>query len=286
MNGNGNGSQKDNNQINQSYSLPKDYYQNNNNSYLNYQSNPNEYIYQDSNNSFNNITFRKQNFNTQNPFGDNKKNSRSDRTPDKKPKRLEDSTWNSPIKKTKRRECTPTSPETQAHSIDIENNTLNTINQTHFNFNNFNGAQNITAINFNDYSTMNDYSNLNCTTTNAVYGTNNKDFSNYSNNCHFHNKKYNLTFTDQKSKFLRKLETQDNDQSHISDNERDIISFFKGNLILYQLGSNNMNIDQQVYEELFKNDEILQKIIYEVILSFFEGFNGRNEAFYKYLVSI
>ena len=205
------------------------------------------------------------------------------------------------MKKTQRRDCTPFSPnKTHKNNNDTYYNTIfNNENISHINnnvscFNNetsFSFGQTINDSNrifsresLQNISTITNISNNNQTNQSLFNEGLNFDFRNKENN-------YNLTFTQQKSKFLKDLENGEKERLTLAlfqnetEEEKDVKYYLKGSLILEKLEyENQLNINK-IYQNLFDEKEIHQKITLDVVRSFFDGYNNRSKNFYKYIVS-
>jgi len=292
----------------------KDSFPNNNNSFIGYQTNnPNPNIYQDPK-DLANITLRKikppklinfndENYNIENLDTTNISNTppKFAYTPEKKSRKDYEATLNSKLKKTQRRDCTPFSPnKTHKNNNDTYYNTIfNNENISHINnnvscFNNetsFSFGQTINDSNrifsresLQNISTITNISNNNQTNQSLFNEGLNFDFRNKENN-------YNLTFTQQKSKFLKDLENGEKERLTLAlfqnetEEEKDVKYYLKGSLILEKLEyENQLNINK-IYQNLFDEKEIHQKITLDVVRSFFDGYNNRSKNFYKYIVS-
>ena len=289
----GNFPNKDSTNINSSYIFNDKHviFPNNNNSFIGYnQTNPNTSIYQDS--QLSNITLRKLNPTQNNNVLNNKtiiSHNNIISTPENKPKKDYDATLNSKIKKTKKRDCTPHDQDDDTCSFYGLNN--ENLNDSHYN-NNY-GLNNDTRMTFGP-STSNMFSRD--TLLNITNMTNFNNISNIKNNQtvlnetyygNNHNNNSYLTFTKQKSRFLNELDRNlDFDQNVQIDTEeeKEVKNYLKGSFMLEKLENENAHIDN-IYSNLFQGKEILQKIAYEVVKSFFDGYNNRINTFYKYLVS-
>ena len=276
----------------------KDFYPNNNNSFLKYNDpNPNGLIFHDPEQF--NITLRKPKQNQTHTFNPNTNyssynNYNLPNTPESKPKKSEyDATLNSKIKKTKKRDCTPLSPDHETYSFMNHSNNENlnnsfynnnyNINETRFSF----GQSFVNGGHRDSLQNLNNISNISSILPNPNLGVgniSNLDTSFISNN---YNRRQNLylTFTQQKSKFLNDLDQKSNVVQIDSEEEKEVKNYIKGSFMLEKLeNESNVNIDK-IYSNLFEEKEILQKLTYEVVRSFFDGYNNRTNMFYKYIVS-
>jgi len=292
-----------------------EYYANNNNSYITYQQNPNTHIYNDP--QMKNITLRKLKNPNSTTFNDNFTN-RITNTPESKPKKEYDGTINSKIKKTKKRDCTPLSPEKTTETYSFFNN--GNIYLSNYNNNVHNAMHHDSTMSLNNnfsHNTFtreslqqNHYGNLskignigglthisNIKPTSSQNQLFNQSFSlnlinqsqnelNNNNDPYLtvnNNNSYS-TFTQQKSKFLKDLENENEIQLD-SEGEIRVKQYLKGSLILEKLENQNQFFVEKISNSFFENNEIKDTITYEIVTSFFNGYNNRSNAFFKYFVS-
>jgi hypothetical protein len=200
-----------------------------------------------------------------------------------------------PIKKTKKRDCTPayTDEEDERENSSSEHSFKNNYNCNFQIENNCN--RNLQFNNFNSYLTSscgnsaihNNYNLLKLNTKNSI--------SNLENNCNKYNRgvcnNSHIRFEKiSKSKFLQKIDELESTTSNSVKTSYDIIESaeiiekIKGNYLLYIL-ENGYNKD---YENLFfsviEDNDLFNKITNLICYSFFDGFNNRSDIFFKFLV--
>lgn len=254
-----------------------------NNSYIGYENNPNISIYKDTSSESNNITVRKNNFsnngyNTQNPFEKHQKKNYFENGNEKTPERaknkssLIEASWNSKIKKTKRRDITPTSPDFK----EVVNNRLTNANDETSISNRFTLGGNC-YFNENNNNTYINNNNISTTQIHDSYILNDQMNDSILN-------------TQSKSKFLLELETKTQENEVVlaineTEEEKEVNSFLRGSLILEKI-ENNESALWNIYNNIFSNKTVIEKICYDVVNSFFLGFNERNMTVLKFIVKL
>jgi len=197
-----------------------------------------------------------------------------------------------PIKKTKKRDCTPDYSDEDEEkkkmirmTSDDNNNQMELSNcNRNLQFNNNNSYLNNS---FNDSNQSENY-NYN------LLKANNKNLSyiNTFNNDSSKIYKPDIRFQKiSKSKFLQKIDAMEflNTNSKTSSDyieSEQIIDKIKGNFLLFQLENDlNKNI-QNLFYSIIEDNELFNKITNLICFSFFDGFNNRSDMFFKFLVNI
>jgi len=187
-----------------------------------------------------------------------------------------DDSKRTPIKKSKRRDCTPLySDEEEEREAKINNNNKLEKQSEHFftcNNNNFEGSFNFNRLRMNSGSNTNFNNNLNF----------NNSFR-PSQPVHFQK----LT----KSKFLEKIENLD---LYSKDNNKDVLE--SGDILdkirgayllsLIECDYNNYSVWKDVFNSILADSELFNKITNLLCYCFFEGFNTRSDIFFKFLVRL
>jgi len=215
-------------------------------------------------------------------------------TPPKKKKPISqvyEASIRTPIKKTKKRDCTPEYSDeyeekkkmVRMTSDDNNNQKEGVYCNRNIQFNNFNS--NIYN-SFNDSNQSDNY-NYNFLKANNKNLTNNINFNNDSSKFY----KPDIRFQKiSKSKFLQKIDAMEfiNNSTHRSSDfieSEEIIEKIKGNLLLFQLENEiNKNI-QILFSSIIEDNELFNKITNLICYSFFDGFNNRSDMFFKFLVT-
>jgi hypothetical protein len=215
-------------------------------------------------------------------------------TPPKKKKPISEvyeASIRTPIKKTKKRDCTPEYSDEDEEkkkmvrmTSDDNNNQKEGVNCNRIiQFNNFNSNL---YNSFNDSNKFHnyDYNLLKANNKNLTY---NNNFNNESSN--FYNPDIRFQKIS-KSKFLEKLDAMEFPINNINISgdfiqSEEIIDKIKGNLLLFQLENEiNKNI-QNLFYSIIEDNELFNKITNLICYSFFDGFNYRSDMFFKFLVT-
>lgn len=194
-----------------------------------------------------------------------------------------------PIKKTKKRDCTPEysdEDEEKKKMIRItsdDNNyhmkVLNCNRNILFNDNNPNLS--------NSFNETNQMRNYNYNLLKANYNN-----SSYNNAFHETSNFYKPDIRFQKiskSKFLQKIDALEEINSSMNRSSdfiesEDILDKIKGNYLLYQLENEVNRSMHNLFSSIIEDNELFNKITNLICYSFFTGFNNRSDMFFKFLV--
>lgn len=214
-------------------------------------------------------------------------------TPEKKKKLnhgLYEASIRTPIKKTKKRECTPEYSDGEEEQKDLRSKDEYNINFKHMDNNVHNPNLNTIYNNFDPYLT-NSYQNHHLQDNYNLLKLNNK--TNHNPNLLNEAKKFNRNdFRFQKiskSKFLQKINLiEENKNSITSPNEfiesDDIKQKIKGTYLLHVLENEFCLNPTNLFFTIIQDNDLFNKISNLICYSFFDGFNNRSDIFFKFLV--
>jgi len=202
-----------------------------------------------------------------------------------------------PIKKTKKRDCTPAFSDGEeerenycsdqsfkgnyGYNFQMENNCLrniqfNDINSYMTHTNTFpNTINNYNLLKLNTKIQISNFDNKLNRLTSGVNDTNNIRFQKIS-----------------KSKFLQKIDELDHnnqDGGKVSTKELESVEIkdkIRGNYLLYLLENENNKNCESLFYSIIEDNDLFNKITNLICYAFFDGFNNRSDIFFKFLVII
>jgi hypothetical protein len=212
-------------------------------------------------------------------------------TPLKKKKPISEvyeSSIRTPIKKTKKRDCTPDYSDDEEKKRMFKESPIDNNSQMEFNcnrniqFNNFNLNQYLLNSYNNNPNQLSNYNLLKMNHRNCY----NND---YNNSNQFY--KTDIRFQKMsKSKFLQKIDAFENLDNNINSSSdfigsEEIIDKIKGTFLLNLLENENCRNIRHLFFSVVEDNDLFNKITNIICYSFFDGFNNRSDIFFKFLVN-